>query len=125
MRINQCNFAGNIGKDAVTREVGDSNVVSFSIAVQKFKKDDPPLWVRCSFWGERAMKVAPYLNKGTPVYVTGEVDIRPYEGGASLELRVSDLQLLGGGKREATQETRGRAKEDPNDDFPADEDIPF
>jgi len=99
MRINQCNFAGNLGKDAQVREVGNSIVVNFSIAVQKFKKDEPPLWVRCAYWGDRAAKVAPYLNKGSPVYVTGEVSLREYEStgstGTALELRVSELQLLG------------------------------
>jgi single-strand DNA-binding protein len=45
--------------------------------------------------------VAQYLKKGTQVYVEGQPDIRTYttqdgRNGASLTLRVGNLQLLGG-----------------------------
>jgi single-strand DNA-binding protein len=49
--------------------------------------------------------VAPYLKKGTQVYVEGNPEVRTYtknDGtfGASLTLRVLSVQLLGGNRSE-------------------------
>ena len=49
--------------------------------------------------------MAPYLKKGTQVYVEGTPDIRTYttndgRNGASLQLRVFSVQLLGTGNRQ-------------------------
>jgi single-strand DNA-binding protein len=56
--------------------------------------------VDCAYWTERTA-VAQYLKKGTQIYVEGQPDIRTYttqdgRQGASLTLRVGNLQLLGG-----------------------------
>ena len=55
--------------------------------------------VDCSYWTDRTA-VAPYLKKGTQVYVEGTPDVRSYtttdgRQGASLTLRIVSVQLLG------------------------------
>jgi single-strand DNA-binding protein len=97
---------GNLGKDAVTNNVNGKSVINFSVAhTEKYKdasgmQKDKTTWVECAYWTDRTA-VAPYLRKGTQVYVEGNPDVRSYtttdgRQGASLQLRVSSVQLLGG-----------------------------
>ncbi len=97
---------GNLGRDAVLNTVSGKNVINFTVAHTERYKDaqgnqkDKTIWVDCAYWTERT-GIAPYLKKGTQVYVEGQPDVRTYtnkEGvhGATLSLRVSSVQLLGG-----------------------------
>src|SRR3954468_15107533 len=97
---------GNIGKDGIVNNVNGKNVINFSVAhTEKFKdaqgvQKDKTIWVECAYWTDRT-GIAPYLRKGTQVYVEGQPDVRNYttkDGtqGSSLSLRVSSVQLLGG-----------------------------
>ena len=96
---------GNLGKDCVTNTVNGKNVINFNVAhTEKFKdaqgnQKDKTIWVDCAYWTERT-GIAPYLRKGTQVYVEGTPEVRTYpknDGttGASLTLRVLNVQLLG------------------------------
>ncbi len=96
---------GNLGRDAVMNTVNGKNVINFTVAHTERYKDaqgnqkDKTIWVDCAYWTERT-GIAPYLKKGTQVYVEGQPDVRTYttkEGvnGATLSLRVSSVQLLG------------------------------
>lgn len=96
---------GNLGKDCVTNAVNGKNVINFNVAhTEKFRdaqgnQKDKTIWVDCAYWTERT-GIAPYLRKGTQVYVEGTPEVRTYpknDGttGASLTLRVLSVQLLG------------------------------
>jgi single-strand DNA-binding protein len=97
---------GNLGKDCVVNTVNGKNVMNFTVAhTEKFKDStgaqrEKTIWVECAYWSERT-GLAPYLKKGTQVYLDGAPEIRTYttadgKNGASLSLRVSSVQLLGG-----------------------------
>lgn len=135
--MNVWNFTGNIGRDAEQRFIqsGDS-VVSFSVAVKSGYGDKATTtWAKCAMWGKRGEAVVQYLTKGQLVGISGELTLREYEKkeggqGASLEVRVNDMTLLGkkgdgdGGfsEREPKHETK------PGANIPASEyedDIPF
>lgn len=99
---------GNLGKDCVTNTVNGKNVINFNVAhTEKYRdaqgnQKDKTIWVECAYWTERT-GIAPYLRKGTQVYVEGTPEVRTYpknDGttGASLTLRVLNVQLLGGGR---------------------------
>jgi single-strand DNA-binding protein len=101
---------GNLGKDAITNSVNGKSVINFNVAhTEKFKdasglQKDRTIWVECAYWTDRTA-VAPYLKKGTQVYVEGNPEVRTYtknDGsfGASLTLRVLSVQLLGGNRNE-------------------------
>ena len=92
--MNNATFIGNLGKDAELKELdGGKKVINFSLAVPDGK--DKTIWVDCSKWSEKTA-VLPYLLKGTKVAVTGNVGLRKWEpNGATLTLRVIDLELLG------------------------------
>ncbi len=96
---------GNLGKDCVVNNVNGKSVINFSVAhTEKFRdaqgnQKDKTIWVECAYWTDRTA-IAPYLKKGTQVYVEGAPDIRTYNTqdgrqGASLSLRISNVQLLG------------------------------
>jgi len=96
---------GNLGKDAVVNNVNGKSVINFNVAHTERYKDaqgnqkDRTTWVDCSYWTDRTA-VAPYLKKGTQVYVEGTPDVRSYttadgRNGASLTLRIVSVQLLG------------------------------
>lgn len=128
-------IAGNLGKDAETRQAGSSTVTGFNVAVEQRGKDGKKTqWVNCSMWGSRGEKLAGFLTKGSKVCVSGELTTREYNDKTYLELNVSDVTLMGGGQerqqgnprenpelRAAAQEYR-EAKRDLGDDFDS---IPF
>ncbi len=96
---------GNLGKDCITNTVNGKSVMNFTVAhTEKFKnsqgqQQDKTIWVDCAYWSDRTA-VAPYLKKGTQVYVEGSPEVRTYTkndgtAGFSLTLRVLSVQLLG------------------------------
>jgi single-strand DNA-binding protein len=96
---------GHLGKDCVTNTVNGKNVINFNVAhTEKFKdaqgnQKDKTIWVECAYWTDRTA-IAPYLRKGTQVYAEGTPELKTYpknDGttGASLTLRVVNVQLLG------------------------------
>lgn len=95
-------FSGNLGRDAEQRFLanGDS-VVDFSVAVKSGYGDKAvTTWAKCTIWGKRGEAVLPYLTKGQLVGISGEATLREYTkkddtNGASLEVRVNDVTLLG------------------------------
>lgn len=96
---------GNLGRDAVTNNVNGKTVINFTVAHTEKIRDaqgatkDKTIWVDCAYWTDRTA-IAPYLKKGTMVFVEGGPDVRTYttqdgRNGASLTLRVQSVQLLG------------------------------
>lgn len=131
--MNNFNAIGRVGKDAVTRQAGNSQVTGFSLAVDSgFGDKKQTLWLDCSAWGDRFAKVGEYITKGSQLGVTGELGTREHDGKTYLTLRVADVTLLGGkGESVGQQERSPRPQRQesarpapPADDF-SDDDIPF
>lgn len=108
---------GNLGKDAQVNNVNGKSVINFNVAhTERFKdaqgnQKERTTWVDCAYWTDR-VAVAPYLKKGTQVYVEGIPDVRSYttadgRQGASLTLKIASVQLLG---------TKGTGTEPTNTD---------
>ncbi|MBS1564742.1 MAG: single-stranded DNA-binding protein [Bacteroidetes bacterium] len=96
---------GNLVKDCVTNAANGQTVMNFNVAhTEKFRdaqgnQKDKTIWVECAYWTDRT-GIAPYLRKGTQVYVEGTPEVRTYQKNdgttaASLTLRVFSVQLLG------------------------------
>lgn len=96
---------GNLGKDCVVNTVNGKNVINFAVAhTEKYRdsqgnNQEKTTWVDCAYWTDRTA-VAPYLQKGTQVFVEGTPEVRNFTrndgtAGASLSLRVREVQLLG------------------------------
>jgi single-strand DNA-binding protein len=97
---------GRLGKDCTVNTVNGKNVINFSVAHSEKYRDsqgnnqEKTTWVDCAYWTDRTA-LAPYLQKGTQVFVEGSPEVRSYTradgtAGASLSLRVREVQLLGG-----------------------------
>ena len=96
---------GRLGKDCIVNTVNGKNVMNFTVAHSEKYKDsqgtlqEKTTWVDCAYWNDRTA-VAQYLTKGTQVYVEGQPEARSFQRndgtpGASLSLRVREVQLLG------------------------------
>jgi|SRR5688572_3657880 len=96
---------GRLGKDCVVNTVNGKNVINFTVAHSEKYRDsqgnnqEKTIWVDCAYWTDRTA-VSPYLTKGTQVFVEGSPEVRSFTrqdgtGGASLSLRVREVQLLG------------------------------
>ena len=96
-------FTGNLGGDAETRYTpSGQSVANFSVAVKSgYGQHEKTHWVGCQLWGKRAEGgLIQYLRKGQPVAVSGELSVREYDRkdgskGFALEVRVSDVTLMG------------------------------
>jgi single-strand DNA-binding protein len=96
---------GHLGKDCVVNTVNGKNVINFTVAhTEKYKdkqgnQQEKTIWVECGYWTERT-GIAPYLLKGQLVFAEGTADVKAYNKndgtpGASLNMMVRDVQLLG------------------------------
>jgi single-strand DNA-binding protein len=97
---------GNLGKDCIVNTVNGKNVINFTVAhTEKFRdsqgnNQEKTTWVDCAYWTDRTA-ISPYLTKGKQVFVEGTPEVRTFTrndgtAGASLSLRVREVQLLGG-----------------------------
>src|SRR6476620_139588 len=97
---------GNLGKDCIVNTVNGKNVINFTVAHSEKYRDsagnnqEKTTWVDCAYWTDKTA-VAPYLQKGTQVFVEGSPEVRTFTrndgtNGATLTLRVREVQLLGG-----------------------------
>jgi single-strand DNA-binding protein len=96
----QAFIAGTLGRDAELRDVGQSVVCSFSVAVeQRVKREKVVTWIRCSMWGRRGEALAPHLVKGGKVSVSGTLTVGVYNGKPTVDLSVDQVTLMGKPKR--------------------------
>ena len=97
---------GNLGKDCVVNTVNGKNVINFTVAhTEKYKdsqgtSQEKTTWVDCAYWTDRTA-LSPYLTKGKQIFAEGVPEVRTFTrqdgtSGASLSLRVREVQLLGG-----------------------------
>lgn len=97
---------GNLGKDCTVNTVNGKNVINFTVAhTEKYRdsqgnNQEKTTWVDCAYWTDKTA-ISPYLTKGKQVFVEGTPEVRTFTrqdgtGGASLSLRVREVQLLGG-----------------------------
>ena len=97
---------GNLGKDCSVNTVNGKNVINFTVAhTEKYRdsqgnNQEKTTWVDCAYWTDRTA-IAQYLTKGKQVFVEGQPEVRSFTrqdgtSGASLSLRVREVQLLGG-----------------------------
>ena len=100
------NIAGTVGKNAEVRHTQDGTpVASFSVAVDDRQgREKSTMWFDVSLWGKRGEVLAQYLTKGTKVSVCGDLGTREYNGKTYLTVRANEVTLLGGKKRDDSQQ---------------------
>jgi single-strand DNA-binding protein len=122
---------GNLGKDCVVNTVNGKNVINFTVAhTEKYRdsqgnNQEKTTWVDCAYWTDKTA-ISPYLTKGKQVFVEGNPEVRNFTrqdgtAGASLSLRVREVQLLGG--RGEGGSTPSAASSAPSSSVPSPADI--
>jgi single-strand DNA-binding protein len=104
--------SGRVGQDAEVKNVGDTTVCSFSVAhTEKVYGQTPSektVWINCSIWGERGVKLAPHILKGTFVVVEGTGGVNAFMKNGTPEgvIRCMVNSLEFGGKPTAVENTK-------------------
>jgi len=104
--VNFIHIAGHLGADPETRFTSSGKkVTTLRVACRTRKgQTEDTIWWRVTIWGEQYDKMLPYLKKGSPIVVAGEVhkpeiftdrDGKPQ---ASMEITASYIQFSPFGK---------------------------
>lgn len=125
--MNVCTIAGNVGKVQEVRHLQNGTpVLGFSVAVNGRKKNDgtrDTTWFDCGLFGTRATALAPYIQAGDKVTVSGSIALNTFtdrngQTQAALKLNVSEMTLQSG-NRHGGQTQRGRQPQPMGQPAPA------
>ena len=105
--------SGRVGQDAELKTLGDTTVCSFSIAHSEKVYGQTPgektIWVGCSVWGERSIKLAPFITKGTYIVAEGSGTVNAFmkngEPVGIINCRITSLEFGGKPTAEPTLHT--------------------
>lgn len=134
--LNKVMLIGNVGKapEIRTTKTG-GKVAQLSLATTRKwtdssgQKQEKTEWHRLVVWNRGKSGLADvverYVNKGDKLYAEGSIETRSYEKDGDTkyvtEINVSDIVLLGGGKRDAAPDRNDA----PADEFIDDDGLPF
>ena len=78
--MNSVCLIGRLTKDVQERRTQNGTpVVSFTLAVDRRKKEDGADFINCIAWNKSAETIAKYVHKGDLFGVTGYIQTRSYE----------------------------------------------
>lgn len=78
--MNNVSLIGRLTKDVEERRTQNGTaVVSFTLAVDRRKKEDGADFIPCIAWDKAAETIAKYVHKGDLFAVTGYIQVRSYE----------------------------------------------
>ena len=128
---------GHLGKDADVNNVNGKSVINFNVAHSENYTDrngaktTKTTWVQCAYWTDKTA-IAPYLKKGTQVYVEGAPEVKLWtdnagKANANQTLRVATIQLLGSKKEGDNNTGSVQAPSTPSEPagFVPVDDLPF
>lgn len=101
---------GNIGSDAIVKQINGRDYVSFSVAHQRSKEET--VWISVLWYGNGG-NLLQYLTSGKQVFVRGDMVVKTYTGRnnelrVSLNLNANEVQLVGN-----RQESQSRSAQEP------------
>lgn len=78
--MNSCVLIGRLTKDVQERRTQNGTAVaSFTLAVDRRKREDGADFINCIAWDKAAETIARYVHKGDLFGVTGYIQTRSYE----------------------------------------------
>ena len=115
--LNKVMLIGNLGNDPEIRHTNSGMAVAtLSLATAESWKDrdsgetrDKTEWHRVVFFGRVAEVAEQYLRKGSQIYIEGRLQTRKWQDRDgndryTTEIVGNDMQMLGGGRKSATDE---------------------
>lgn len=101
--MNSVQLIGRIVKDPELKKAGETEVVNFTLAVNRDYKDAtgerPTDFINCVAWGHPAKFLNDYVRKGHRIAVVGELNVRSYVDSTEAtrwvtEVRVDKVEAL-------------------------------
>ena len=130
--VNKVTLVGRLGQDPETKDVNGTTVANFSLATSETWKDkdsgekkERTEWHRLVAWGRQAEIVGEYLNKGSLVYIEGQLQTRKWTDKEdneryTTEIRVGMMKMLGGrGDNGGSSDNESSSNSSSNDSEPA------
>ena len=126
-------IVGRVTKDVQERRTQNGTpVVSFTLAVDRRKKEDGADFIPCIAWDKAAETIARYVHKGDLFGVTGYIQTRSYEKDGrrnyATEVVTTGFQFLERKREMQSDSHSGQNKSDSYDGWAYDSDsseIPF
>lgn len=91
---------GNVGTCRLVTAAGKSPVLNVSLATNRKVGDrEYTDWSSIKIWGERALKLAPYIGKGSKLLITGRPEARAFKSNdgtakAELVIHANEIEFL-------------------------------
>lgn len=131
--MNSVCIVGRLTKDVQERRTQNGTpVISFTLAVDRRKKDDGADFIPCIAWDKAAETIAKYVHKGDMFGVTGYIQTRSYEKDGrrnyATEVVTTSFQFLERKREMQSDSHSGQNKSDSYDGWANDIDsseIPF
>ena len=112
--MNNCIFTGRLTKDPEIKTTqSGKKYINFTIAVDRKVKDANGQrqadFIPCVAWNKTAEIISQYFTKGSPIGVTGSLQVRTYDKDGEkkfiYEILVNEFDFIGGSKSSADPET--------------------
>lgn len=126
--MNNCTFYGRIAKDIeINTTQSGMSVAKFSMAISRFKKDDPADFINMIAFNKTAETIAQYFRKGDPILVNSRVQTGSYVNKEGAKVFTTDFIV---DKFEFTSARKSENNNTNNDglvseSFEDGEDLPF
>lgn len=90
--MNNCVFYGRIAKDIeVNTTQSGMSVAKFSMAISRFKKEDPADFINMIAFNKTAETIAQYFKKGDPILVNSRVQTGSYVNKEGIKVFTTDF----------------------------------
>ena len=133
---NNCTLLGNLTRDPEVKEVGETKVAKFGLAVNHTK--DKVSFFDCEVWGKQAELAEKFLTKGRKVLLACEAVQETWEKDgqkrSAVKFKVEHFSFVGGPKEESdepqteetqVEKTEKKGKVAPSGKASKDSDVPF
>ena len=117
--MNKVMLIGRLTKDPEIRATqSGKRVASFTIAVNRRKREDPADFIQCQAWEKTADIVEKYCPKGKQVAIFGRIQTGSYENKEgrkvyTTDIMVDELELLGSREDAPKPEPKPEPKQEP------------
>lgn len=119
--MNNCVFTGRLTKDPEIKTTqSGKKYINFTIAVDRKVKDANGQrqadFIPCVAWNKTAEIISQYFTKGSPIGVTGSLQVRSYDKDGEkkfiYEILVNEFDFIGGAKSSDNQDTKPETTQD-------------
>lgn len=133
--FNKVIIAGRLGKDPEVRQIGETKVVSFSVATsERFTKNGEQQehtdWHNVEAWGKTADFVEKYFKKGSLILIDGKIKYDSYtdkdgNNRISTKIRANTVDFVGSKQPDSESNKQNATITKPVSSSNTESDLPF